>query len=75
MRDKFLRCKQIVADGMLASYKFGEDEQKDLMDYIYTNKNKLREMSLRMVLKIADLKKMNSSKWKSYAESTCMKRG
>jgi len=75
MRDKFLRCKQIVADGMLASYKFGEDEQKDLMDYIYTNKNKLREMSLRMVLKIADLKKMNANKWKSYAESTCMKRG
>ena len=74
MRDKFLRCKQIVADGMLNSYKFGEDEQKDLMNYIYTNKNKLREMSLRMVLKIADLKKMNATKWKSYAESTCMKR-
>ena len=74
MRDKFLRCKQIVADGMLNEYKFGEDEVKELMDYIYTNKNKLREMSLRMVLKIADLKKMNKSKWKSYAESTCMKR-
>ena len=26
MRDKFLRCKQIVADGMLNEYKFGEDE-------------------------------------------------
>lgn len=74
MRDKFLRCKQIVGDGMLDTYKFGEDETKDLMDYIYTNKNKLREMSLRMVLKIADLKKMNATKWKSYAESTCMKR-
>ena len=74
MRDKFLRCKQIVADGMLNEYKFSEDEIKELMDYIYTNKNKLREMSLRMVLKIADLKKMNKSKWKSYAESTCMKR-
>jgi len=75
MRDKFLRCKQVIGEGMLTSYKFPEDEQKDLMDYIYTNKNKLREMSLRMVLKIADLKKMNASKWKSYAESTCMKRG
>ena len=74
MRDKFLRCKQIVADGMLNEYKFSEDDTKELMDYIYTNKNKLREMSLRMVLKIADLKKMNKSKWKSYAESTCMKR-
>ncbi len=75
MRDKFLRCKQIVADGMLASYKFSEEEQTELMTYIVDNKNKLREMSLRMVLKIADLKKMNANKWKSYAESTCMKRG
>jgi len=74
MRDKFLRCKKIVADGMLNSYKFSEHEQKDLMEYIYTNKNRLREMSLRMVLKIADLRKMNANKWKSYAESTCMKR-
>jgi len=74
MRDKFLRCKQIVSDGMLNSYKFDEQEQKDLMEYIYTNKNRLREMSLRMVLKIADLRKMNANKWKSYAESTCMKR-
>jgi len=74
MRDKFLRCKQIVADGMLDTYKFPEDEQKELMEYIYTNKNKFREMSLRMVLKLADLKKMNANKWKSYAESTCMKR-
>ena len=74
MRDKFLRCKQIVADGMLNEYKFSDEDKTDLMDYIYTNKNKLREMSLRMVLKIADLKKMNAKKWKSYAESTCMKR-
>jgi len=74
MRDKFLRCKQIVADGMLNEYNFGKEEEKDLMEYIYTNKNRLREMSLRMVLKIADLRKMNVNKWKAYAESTCMKR-
>ena len=74
MRDKFLRCKQIVGDGMLNEYKFSDEDKTDLMDYIYTNKNKLREMSLRMVLKIADLKKMNAKKWKSYAESTCMRR-
>ena len=59
---------------MLNEYKFSNEDKTDLMDYIYTNKNKLREMSLRMVLKIADLKKMNKSKWMSYAESTCMKR-
>jgi len=74
MRDKFLRCKQIVGDGMLSTYKFSKEDENELMDYIYTNKNRLREMSLRMVLKIADLRKMNATKWKSYVESTCMKR-
>ena len=61
MRDKFLRCKQVIGEGMLSKYNFGEQEEADLMDYIYTNKNRLREMSLRMVLKIADLRKMNAN--------------
>lgn len=74
MRDKFLRCKQIVQDGMLYEYQFGQAEQDELLDYIHDNRNKLREMSLRMVLKIADLKKMNGNKWKRYVEMTCMKR-
>ena len=59
---------------MLASYNFSKEDEAEVMDYIYTNKNRLREMSLRMVLKIADLRKMNKEKWKSYVESTCMKR-
>ena len=74
MHEKWLRCKQIVTDGMLNEYKFSETEQSDLLDYIHTNRNKLREMSLRMVLKIADLKKMNGEKWKRYVEMTCMRR-
>ena len=71
---KVVALKQIVTDGMLNEYKFSETEQSDLLDYIHTNRNKLREMSLRMVLKIADLKKMNGEKWKRYVEMTCMRR-
>jgi len=37
------------------------------------NKNKLREMSLRMALKIADLRKSFPARWMSMAKSTCMK--
>jgi len=73
-RDKFLRCRQIVQDGMLYQYGFNQTEQDELLYYIYDNRNKLREISLRMVLKIADLKKMNGNKWKRYAETTCMRR-
>jgi len=38
------------------------------------NHAKLREISLRMALKLADLTKV-SSNWKALAESTCMRHG
>jgi len=74
MREKFLRCRQIVDDGMLDEYDFKPEQQAELLEYVHENKNRLRELSLRMVTKIADLMKMNPEKWKSYAESTCMRR-
>lgn len=74
MRDKFLRCKQIVADGMLNEYNFKENEVEEIMTFIEDNQMRLRELSLRMVTKIADLRKMNKEKWKIYAESTCLTR-
>ena len=75
MREKVLRCKQIVADGMLNEYQFTQDEQDDLMNFMFDNKDKFREISLRMVTKLADLKKsFGSQKWKRTAEVTCMRR-
>jgi hypothetical protein len=38
-----------------------------------TNQARLREMSLRMALKIADLVKSFPLKWRMMAETTCMK--
>lgn len=74
MRDKFLRCKQLVADGMLDEYKFEKKQVSQLMNYMAANKENLREVSLRMVTKIADLMKHNPGNWKRYTEVTCMKR-
>jgi hypothetical protein len=37
------------------------------------NKDRLREMSLRMALKIADLTKVSADNWRALAASTCMK--
>ena len=71
-RDKFLRIKQIVRDGMLEEYKFGEDGDTEIIDFMVENTDILREISLRMVLKIADLRKMDSENWKSLAKTTCM---
>lgn len=74
VRDKFLRCKQIINDGMLKGYKFTDDDQEELVEFIDENKNKFRELSLRMVSKLADLKRMDKNRWKEYAKNTCMYR-
>ena len=73
-REKVLRCKQIVQDGMLNEYQFTQDEQDEVMNFMIDNKDKMREISLRMVTKLADLKKSMASKWKRTAEVTCMRR-
>ena len=76
-RDKMLRIKQIMMDGMLDHYEFAEGVKEELYEYVNTNKNKLRELSLRTVIKIADLMKMTGpgERWKRLAETTVMKRG
>ena len=73
-REKVLRCKQIVNDGMLNEYDFTKEEESALMDFMIENKEKMREISLRMVTKLADLKKSMGSKWMRTAEVTCMRR-
>jgi len=74
MRDKILRIKQIAKDGELfAEYDFEQCVQDEIIDFMTENKNKFREMSLRMAIKIADLRKSFPLKWKAMAEVTCMK--
>ena len=73
-RDRFLRINQIVRDGMLDEYGFGEEGNREIVDYMVQFSNRLREISLRMVLKVADLRKMAPDNWKNLAEATCMKR-
>ena len=73
-REKMLRIQQIVKDGMLDEYKLQEDVVQDIVDFVDINKNRLRELSLRTVLKVADLAKAFPTKWEAMAENTVMKR-
>ena len=74
-REKVLRIKQITKDGMLDSYGFENGEEDEVIQFIDDQKAKLRELSLRTVLKIADLRKSFPSNWKNMAEVTVMKTG
>ena len=73
-REKMLRIKQIVSDGMLVEYNFAEEVHEEIVDFIDINKKRLRELSLRTVLKVADLAKAFPTKWEAMAENTVMKR-
>jgi len=73
-KDKVLRIKQVVADGMLDDRKLADDVKTDIMDFVDINKNRLRELSLRTVLKVADLAEAFPDKWEAMAENTVMRR-
>ena len=73
-REKMLRIKQITSDGMLNEYKLTEEVVEEIVDFVDINKTRLRELSLRTVLKVADLAKAFPNKWEAMAENTVMKR-
>jgi len=75
MRDKLLRIKQIARKGdLFEGYNFSKEEEQEIINFMQDQPERFREMSLRMALKLADLKKI-SSNWKKLAETTCMKMG
>lgn len=74
-REKILRIKQVVKQGqMLERYEFDACVEDELIEFVETNQDKLRELSLRMVLKIADLRKGFPNNWHAMVKTTCMKR-
>ena len=75
MRDRMLRIKQICREGLLSKYGMSKDTEDALVDFIFTNRNRLREVSLRMVLKIADLWRMAPDRYQQLAQQTCMRAG
>lgn len=76
-RDMMLRIKQVHRDadgGLFASYDFTEEQSQAVIDFMWDNHTKLREISLRMALKVADLLKISPNNWKKLATATCMKK-
>lgn len=72
-RDKILRIKQIFRKGdLFQDYDFTPEQGDEIVQFMQNNHARMREISLRMALKLADLTKV-SANWKLLAESTCMK--
>ena len=74
-RDKLLRIRQIAREGGLFDTKgLTKIQEQEIIEFMYEKKDRLREISLRMAQKIADLRNMDKNRWKVLTESTCMKR-
>jgi len=73
-REKLLRIRQVVRDsGMLDCYELEDWAKMEVVDYIADNANRMRELSLRTVLKVADIRVSMPQKWKAVVEVTCMR--
>ena len=74
-REKLLRIRQVIKENeMLSRYEFEPVVVDELVEFVESNQERLRELSLRMVLKLADLRKAFPTTWIAMAKTTCMKR-
>jgi len=73
-REKMLRIKQIAKTGELFErYHFTKELESTILSFMDDNKDSLRELSLRMAIKIADLVKINPNTWQKLARCTVMR--
>ena len=75
-RDKLLRIKQVARDcDLFADMALDETAQDEVIQFMADNQNNMREMSLRMAIKIAQLRRGFVFNWQEMAKRTCMQRG
>lgn len=73
-KDYVVRIKQVVfGKGMLSRDGFTDAEAREIVSFVEQNTDRLRELSLRMVVKLAGLFRMNRASWKDLAAVTCMR--
>jgi DNA-binding NarL/FixJ family response regulator len=70
-REKILRIKQVIADGMLGHLT--QDDRDDIVEFIESNASKMREISLRSAIKAAELKQAMPSAWRMFAQETLLR--
>jgi len=69
-RDYIIRIKQVIKQGLLDDLSVAE--RSDVMSFIDKNSESLRELSLRMALKLGALRRQGSN-WERIARITCCK--
>lgn len=71
-REQLLRVKQVVGEGMLEERNLGKKLEDAVVNYVYDNVEYLHELSLRTVLKVADLAAVDANDWEDTADFTVL---
>ena len=74
-RDYMMRINMVIEEGMLEDYGLSDFDARELMVFIENNFEKLRELSLRIVIKIANLMRIDREGWQADAKVTCFTGG
>jgi hypothetical protein len=72
--DMLRRIKQIMSDGLLKKFRFTPEVEAEVYSFVRQNVEHLQELSLRTVLKVANLRKAFPVNWKELSAQTVMKR-
>lgn len=70
-RDYIIRIRQVVKAGMLRANGLTPAMEKEVVSYFEKHHETLRELSLRMVLKLGKLRKTQPKRWQAMARVTC----
>lgn len=75
-REYVVRIRQVVKQGMLRQHKgLNFHEENMILDFIERNKDNLRELTLRIALKLADIYKVDPAQFESLAKVSLFKGG
>jgi len=70
-RDYMVRIRQVVSQGLLGNVGIDVTAQNEVVAFIEDNKDSLRELSIRVALKVASIRKLRQEKWQKIAKITC----
>jgi len=70
-RDYMVRIHQVISKGLLDNVGLTHVAQQEVVSFIDANKDTLRELSIRVALKVASIRKLKEQKWEKIAKITC----
>ena len=72
-REYIRRIRQVCSHGMLSKKGLNAEQENEVLEFMERHADNLRELSLRMALKLATMLKMDPANWQSLAELTVLK--